>query len=239
MFTASNLDERLSDREGVKQVSGLDNEHLLAKVTHEEVKQAVFYMHPDKASGPDELNPIFFQAFWSIVVVDVVNFCRRFMSTRVLPEGINESLVCLIPKIKVPQKMGDLRPISLCNVLVRSLSKVMTNRLKTCLGIIISDRQGVFIEGRLLIDNALIAFEINNYMKRRTQGNTGIAGLKLDVSKAYDRLEWAFIRNMMEWFGFHQVWIHRVMTFICSVSYSFLHNLEQFGCVVPGRGVRK
>lgn len=239
LFTVSNLDGRMSDREVVNRVSELDNDNLLAAVTKEEVKQAVFDMHPDKASGPDGLNPAFFQAFWSIVETYVVRFCHVFLSTGVLPEGVNEALVCLIPKIKVPQTMRDLRPISLCNVLVRILSKVVTNRLKPCLKNIISENQSAFIEGRLLTDNALIAFEVNHYIKRRTQGNKGIAGLKLDVSKAYDRLEWGFIRNMMEKFGFHQDWIHRVMTFIGSISYSFLHNGEQFGYVVPSRGVRQ
>lgn len=155
-----------------------------------------------------------------------------------MPEGVNNSLVCLIPKIKKPQTMGDLHATSLCNVLVRILSKVMT-RLKACLPSIISDIQSAFIEGRLLTDNALIAFEINHYMKRRTQGNNGVACLKLDISKAYDRLEWAFIRNRLERFGFHHVRVHRIMSFICSVSYNFLHNGEQFRYVMPGRGVRQ
>lgn len=79
--------------------------------------------------------------------------------------------------------------ISLCNVLLRILSKVMTNRLKPCLGSIISEKQSAFIEGRLLTDNALIAFEINHFMRRKTQGKNGIAGLKIDISKAYDRLK--------------------------------------------------
>lgn len=144
-------------------------------------------MHPDKASGPDGLNPAFFQSFWSVVGQDVVLFCWRFMNTRELPDEVNRSLVCLIPKVKVPQMMGELRPISLCNILVRILSKVMSNRLKKCLNSIISDKQSAFIEGRLLTDNALRAFEINHYMKRR-QGQKGITGLKIDVSKAYDRL---------------------------------------------------
>lgn len=66
--------------------------------------------------------------------------------------------------------MSDLRPISLCNVLVRILSKVMSNRLTMCLGLIISDRQSAFIERYLLTDNAMLAFEVNHYMKRKTQG---------------------------------------------------------------------
>lgn len=88
------------------------------------------------------------------------------MATRVLPDGINHALVCLIPKVKLPQMMTDLRPILLCNVLVRILSKVMTNRLKLSLKSIISDKQSAFIEGRSLTDNALIAYEVNHYMRR-------------------------------------------------------------------------
>lgn len=158
----------------------------------------VFSMHPDKAAGPDGLNPISFQVFWDIVGLNVVTFCLDFLSTGVLIEGIDESLVYLIPKIKVSQTIGDIRPISLCNVPVRILSKVMTNRLKPYLGTINSENQSAFIEGRLLTDNAVTAFEINHYMKRRTQGSNGIASLELNVSKVYDRSEWDFIRNMIE-----------------------------------------
>lgn len=135
-------------------------------------------------------------------------------------------MVCLIPKVKVPQVMSELRPISLCNVLVRVLSKVLANHLKMCLKNIISDKQSAFIEGRLLIDNALVAFEINHYMRRLSQGKNGIAGFKIDISKAYDRLEWGFIRNMMLKFGFTDLWITRIMGLITSVSYSLYPNEE-------------
>lgn len=77
--------------------------------------------------------------------------------------------------------MTELRLISLCNILIRILSKFMANRLKPCLGGIISDKQSAFIEGRLLTDNALIAFEVNHYMKWQTQGRNGITGLKIDI----------------------------------------------------------
>lgn len=82
-----------------------------------------------------------------------------------------------------------MRSISLCNVLIRILSKVMANRLKSCLPGFISDEQSAFVEGRLLTDNTLVVFEINHDIKRHTQGLKGVAGLKIDSSKDYDSLE--------------------------------------------------
>lgn len=121
LFASSNNTGKLSEREVVSQITAQENEELLREVSHGEVKEAVFAMHPDKACGPDGLNPAFFQVFWDIVEGDLVKFCRAFMQTGELPEGVNAALVCLIPKFKEPKSMGDLRPISLCNVLVRIL----------------------------------------------------------------------------------------------------------------------
>lgn len=232
------MEGKISQWEMVNQVTVEENVALTAKVSYDEVKTAVFSMHPDKSPGIDGLNPAFFQMFWSVVGYDVAQFCQKFMSTGELPMGVNRTLVCLIPKVKSPQTMSELRPISLCNVLVRILSKVLSNRLMPCLGKLISDKQSAFIEDRLLTDNALISFEINHYMKRRTQCKNGISRLKIDISKAYDRLEWCFIENMMVRFGFSAMWITRIMGYLKSVLYSFLHDGVEFGEVKPQRGVR-
>lgn len=129
--------------------------------------------------------------------------------------------------------MTDLRPISLRNVLFRILSKFLANRLKSCPPQLSSVNQSAFVEGRLLIDNALIAFKINHYIKRHSQGVNGVAGLKIDVSKAYDILEWNFIEKMMDKFGFPDVWIRRIMTCIKMVSYSFARQGKVFGEIRP------
>lgn len=100
LFTSTNVDGQLTDGERVKQVDENENAELLMEITSAEVKEAVFAMHPDKACGPDGLNPAFFQVFWSIIEKDVVSFCQEFMRTGLLLEGVNEVVVCLLPKVK-------------------------------------------------------------------------------------------------------------------------------------------
>lgn len=236
LFKCSAVNESLSHGETVEQVTNEENKDLISNVTEEEVKAATFSMHPDKSPDPDGLNPTFFQVFWSVVGGEVIRFCKNYMRTGELSVGVNKTLVCLIPKVKVPTSMSEVRPISLCNVLIRILSKFLSNRLKYCLGRLIYDKQSALMEGRLLTDNAMFAFEVNHYMKRKKQGKHGVAGLKIDISKACDRLKWSFIENMMKKFGFNKVWTDRIMYFIRSVSYSFLHNGSVFGCVIPQGG---
>lgn len=176
----------------VNQVTWEQNQKPNMIVTGEEVKRAVFDMHPDKSSGHDGLNPVFFQAYWQIVGRDVTSFCQIFFDTDELPAGINRTLVCLIPKVYQPQSMSDLRPISLCNVLFCIVSKVMANRLKEYLPNLISDKQSAFVERRLLTNNALVAFEVNYYTKRKTRKYQYMEGAMVAVS-----FKWVFDNHIL------------------------------------------
>lgn len=105
------------------------------------------------------------------------------------PEGWNETTIVLIPKVRNPEKLKDLRPISLCNVLYKIVSKVLANRLKVILPEIISPAQSAFVPGILISDNILIAYELTHYMRNKRKEKGGYAAVKLDMSKAYDRME--------------------------------------------------
>jgi hypothetical protein len=100
-----------------------------------------------------------------------------------MPKGWNETIVVLIPKVFNPEKLKELRPISLCNVLYKIASKVLLNHLKVILPDIISLNQSDFVPGRLIIDNVLLAYELTYYMQNKRKGVDGYAAIKLDMSK--------------------------------------------------------
>lgn len=114
----------------------------------------------------------------------------------------------------------------------------MANRLKTLILMVISENQNVFMKGRLISDNVMISFEMLHYLKRKQQGKIGYI-LKLDLSKAHDRIEWDFLEAVMKRMGFCEKWIAMVMECVTSVRYSITHGGEVFGQVNPSRGIRQ
>jgi hypothetical protein len=216
-----------------------DNDKLSAPITKEELKAALFQMHPNKAPGPDGFNPAFYQHFWDLCGDDIFAAVKEWLQRGFFPSSLNETNICLIPKCENPLSMKDLRPISLCNVLYKMVSKMLANRMKSCLEKCVSEEQSAFMEGRSILDNALIAIEVIHVLKRKTRGLKGELALKIDISKAYDKVDWGFLRGMLERLGFSSQWINWMMLCVSSVNYSVLVNFEKVGPIYPGRGLRQ
>ncbi|KAL0409763.1 UNVERIFIED_CONTAM: putative mitochondrial protein [Sesamum radiatum] len=215
------------------------NALLSQPFTAAEAKQALFGMFPFKSPGPDGMSPIFFQQFWNIVGTDVSNSVLRILNERSFLYKMNYTHVVLIPKCDNLEVVSQLRPISLCNVVVKIASKCLANRLKGLMNSIISPSQSAFIPDRLITDNVLLAFELNHFLKVSSRLKKGFAALKLDMSKAYDRVEWSFLRRVLLRLGFESEFVELIMLLVTTVSYSLTLNGEPFGYFRPEKGIRQ
>jgi hypothetical protein len=156
-----------------------------------------------------------------------------------MPPFLNATNIALIPKTKNPASVSDFRPISLCNVVYKLISKVLANRLKFILNSIISPVQSAFIPGRMITDNVLAAYETLHTMHSWMGGKKGYMAVKLDISKAYDRVEWRFLEAVMFKMGFATRWVQLVMMCVKSVHYAVLINGRPCGQISPERGLRQ
>jgi hypothetical protein len=185
-----------------KRVSPSMNERLVAEFKEEEVEIALNGIGDLKAPGLDGMPAIFYKQFWGRIGDRVKREVLDVLNGDPIPNGWYGTTVVLIPKVKEPKCLKELRLISLCNVLYKIISKVLAARLKGILDEIISPNQSAFVPGRLISDNILVAYEMTHFLNNKRSGSEGYLALKLDMSKAYDRVERDFIEAMLIKLGF-------------------------------------
>ena len=190
IFTSSNPSGFEEILDSVLHTISSENNVGVASDFHaDEVFQALKQMAPLTAPGPDGMSPIFYKSFWHIVGKDVMEVVLNVLNSGIILESLNTTYIALIPKIKDLKKVADFRPISLCNVIYKLIAKLVANHLKKFLIQTIPDSQSAFLSGRLIFYNILVAFETLPYLKRRITSKLGYMALKLDMSKAYNRVE--------------------------------------------------
>jgi hypothetical protein len=170
---------------------------------------------------------------------DVIIAVLEFFDTGQMPDGVNDTCIVLIPKVPYPESLKDFRPISLCNVIYKIVSKCIVNRLRPLLHDIISPSHSAFIQGRMITDNALIAFECLHAINSNSDERGNFCVYKLDLSKVYDRVDWIFLKNVLLKLGFNSSWVQRVMACVTSVCYVVHFNGALSAPFTPTRGLRQ
>lgn len=211
------------------------NEALLKTVGDFEIKTAVFQLGTLKAPGSDGYPGLFFQKFWGEINVDTSLAVTSSFQGGYLLKKLTHTNIVLILKVVHPESLAQFRPISLCNFTVKIISKVLANRLKKILNSIISPYQSAYVPGRKIQDNILVAHEAFHFLKRKKRGKHYFATIKLDLSKAYDQVQWDLLEAVLRKMGFSDIWIQWTLQIIPTVT---ANGKNRFS-FLPQRGIRQ
>lgn len=206
-------------------------------IVAKEVKNAAFKMISSKPVEMGRFNTSFFKSQCEIVVTQVIEFVQKVFVSGKFPKSINTTLLVLIPKIEHPESFNQFRPISLCNVIFKILTKVLGNCMKLVLLKIIGQGQTSFIPGRDIIENIIVAKEMAH--SRRNNSGQKFVAIKIDLQKTYNRLKWEFIEDSLIDVGFPQNIIDITMFWIRFVSILVLWNGSPTETFHPSKGVRQ
>ncbi|GJS40876.1 RNA-directed DNA polymerase, eukaryota, reverse transcriptase zinc-binding domain protein [Tanacetum coccineum] len=220
-----------------KVLSQEEAEGMIGNVTNDEIKEAFFKIDSSKACGPDGYTLGFFKKAWNIVGNEVCLAIKDFFLNGKLLGEIDATIIALVLKVDVPNKVSEFRPTACCNVIYKSISKILRNRIKVGLQKVVNINQSDFIPGRHIQDNILIAQELLKGYQRKKGAKR--SALKIDIQKAYDTVSWAFLENIMLKFGFHPVMVNWIMTCVKTSKFSICVNGETHGYFEGGKGLRQ
>ena len=184
-------------------IDGEDAARLEEAFTEEEVFSALSDLNGDKAPGPDGFSLSFWKFSWDFAKEEVMGFLKEFHEHDRFVRSLNSTFLVLILKKAGAKDLRDFIPISLVGGLYKLLAKMLANRFKKVVGKVVSSTQNAFVEGRQILDTALIANEAIDSMLKRNE--SGVL-CKLDIEKAYDHLNWNFLLLVLQRMGFGEKW---------------------------------
>ncbi|CAL8176297.1 unnamed protein product [Prunus armeniaca] len=211
---------------------------LNGEVSDVEIQSSLFAIGGLKTPRPYGFPTLFYQNYWDLCSKDIISLVKDCFVRASLPEHLNDTLIALVPKVERPLNMTQLRPISLCNTLYKVVSKILVSRLRRIMTKMVSPTQVSFVPGRHIVDNIVIAQEMLHKFKV-AKGQKGFIAWKIDLSKAYDRLSWCFIREVLCEIGIGGRILELIMHCISFVHYKAILNGELTIDFSPKCGIRQ
>jgi len=215
----------------------VDLSDLDAPFTDDEIKKIVQLIPSQRAPGPDGYIGLFYKSCWDIVKGDLVEALHGFYNLRTTKLHLaNEANIVLLPKKDNALQLTDFRPISLINSLAKIITKALAERLAPKLGRLVSRSQNAFIKGRCIHDNFLY---VQRVIRKLHKSKSPTIFIKLDISKAFDSVNWAYLLEVLEAFGFGRRWRNWISAILASSSSRILIN-GRLGRKIPHRrGLRQ
>ncbi|PKU83157.1 integrator complex subunit 11 [Dendrobium catenatum] len=134
-----------------------------------------------------------------------------------------ETVVVLLPKVNNPELPSNFRPISLCQTIYKIVAKVLVNRFKDILPLLISEEQAAFVQGRSISNHCLLGQEIMNKFKV-SKSAKGLLAMKVDMEQAYDRMTWKMLELVLKRMGFPPRFCSWVLNWVTGPRFSILVN---------------
>ncbi|GJX75383.1 hypothetical protein Tco_0313978 [Tanacetum coccineum] len=200
----SKVESLVEDMYGIPHfgISVGDAVYMIRDISDNEIKAALFDIDNNKAPGPDGYSSQFFKDAWNVIGKEFCKAVRDFFISGKLLKEVNSTVISLVPKISTPRRVSGYRPIACCNVVYKCISKIMVNRIKGCLDSLVDQNQSAFIPSRQISDNVLLSQELlRGYHRKRGYAR---CAFKVDIQKAFDSMEWSFLRDCLTRFGFHR-----------------------------------
>lgn len=209
---------------------------LIRDFTMAEIEEALAASDNMKAPGPDGVNTGVLRVLWPVIKDEVWQFFTFFHRDLLIPVGYNSSFIALIPKVTNPSLPSQFRPISLMNSIMKLLTKVLARRLKCVMNPLVSPCQSAFIQGRHISDSILIASEIIHSLQ--TKNSVGVV-LKIDFEKAFDKIKWDFVFEVLRSMNFDPKWVDWISAVFHSSKISILVNGSPSPEFSPSQGLRQ
>lgn len=217
-------------------VDDVENENLRREISTFDLFSTLQTFQRDKSPDLDGWPIEFYLGFYELIGADLLKVVEESRIMAYIHPPVNSTFIALIPKKDRPQTFDDFRPISLCNYLYKIISKIIANRLKKILSLHISKEQFRFLEGHQTHEAIGVVQEgLHSIKSKHLHG----VFLKIDLSKAFDSVNWLYIRLLLTHLGFHIDFIRWVMSCMTLVSFAILINGAALPFFFAERGIQQ
>lgn len=236
LFTTGPFNTHLLVYLSFNTLSSTDCDLLTAPFSREEIYQTLHQLGKWKSPGSDDLPIGFYVDNWDLINNFVYDTILGILSGQVSIEKFNYTDLILFPKGKTQSIPVDYRPIGLCNVIYKIMSKTLSNRLPGVLPSLISLFRSAFIKGRTATDGPLVGMEILHHISK---SSSNPITLKLDLSKAFDRIEWNVLLYVLRRMQFPESFINIIHQCISTSHIAIKFNGTKSTYFKPSRGLQQ